>query len=122
MANNASSWLYIIVADAQSLPVVPTRAGVPFKVGISRNPRARLDQLQTGSPMRLSLYMGDLASTFDGRERELESEVHRRLSHLAVGGEWFFGSPDSAYEAATNVNTEWGEAAFQEWVEAGRPA
>jgi hypothetical protein len=114
-------WLYIIVADLQSLPVVSTRSGVPFKVGISKNPKSRLDQLQTGSPMRLSLHIGDLLAGSDGREREFETTIHRRLSHLAVGGEWFFGNPDDAYEAACEVSNEWSEEEFSAWVAAGRP-
>jgi hypothetical protein len=114
-------WLYIIVADVQSLPFVPTRIGVPFKVGLSKNPASRLDQLQTGSPFRLSLYMGDLAAGCEGREREFEKQIHRRLSHLAVGGEWFFGKPNDAYDAVCDVYNEWSEEEFASWVEAGRP-
>ena len=122
MSDAGETRLYIIVADLQSLPVVPTHTGAPFKVGISRNPQSRLDQLQTGSPMRLSLRYSDLAATLDGKERELEAAVRLRLAHLAVGGGWFFGDPESAYDAAGEVNNEWGEEAFRAWVEAGRPS
>ena len=47
------TWIYVIVADVSSLPVVSTKSGVPFKVGISRDPYKRLAQLQTGCPFRL---------------------------------------------------------------------
>ena len=121
MGAGCETWLYIIVADVQSLPLVSTRRGVPFKVGVSKNPASRLIQLQTGSPFRLSLHMGDLVAGCEGREREFETIIHRRLSHLAVGGEWFFGDPDDAYDAVCALYNEWGEEEFAAWVSAGRP-
>lgn len=111
--NDGSVKLYIIVADPLSVPMVPTKAGVPFKVGLSRNPHARLSQVQTGCPFKLSLYYSDLSC--GGDFNEFEKQVHRRLSHLALKGEWFFGDPDEAYQAACAINQESGDRAWEEY-------
>ncbi len=105
--------IYVISADLQSIPVVPTRRGVPFKVGISSDPHKRLRQLQTGCPFRLCMEISDLYSC--GDYAAMEREIHRRLSHISIGGEWFFGDPDSAYDVASDVSNEWGEIAFKAW-------
>ena len=106
------TWIYVIVADVSSLPVVSTKSGVPFKVGISRDPYKRLAQLQTGCPFRLSLYYGDLAS--DAAVRD-EKEIHRRLSLFTTAGEWFWGDPDAAYEAFVEIICENADLAWEEY-------
>lgn len=108
-------WLYIISADPLSLPMVPTRPGVPFKVGLSRNPKARLANLQTGCPFRLSLYVSDMTGC-GLPAPAFEREVHRRLSGIALSGEWFFGDPDAAYKVACAINQERGDALWEDYI------
>ena len=57
--------------------------GDAIKIGVSIDPEARLQTLQTGTPgpLRLIATLPKMGSR--------ESECHQRLSHLALGGEWF---------------------------------
>ena len=110
-----TTWLYIIVADVSSLPVVPTKNGVPFKVGISRDPHKRLKQLQTGCPFKLSFHYSDLTTGFDNTIGRDEKELHRRLSRLTVLGEWFWGDPDEAYEICNDITNENADLAWEEY-------
>lgn len=105
--------VYLIVAVLQSLPVVQTKPGTAFKIGVSDHPRRRLMQVQTGCPFELRMDSTDLHTGKDSRE--FEAEMHRRLDHLAVGGEWFFGDPDLAFDTASDIENEWCEAAFQRY-------
>jgi hypothetical protein len=51
------------------------------KIGIAKDPKARMATLQTGHPMKLSLLW-----TFDG---DYERELHEAFARLRVRGEWF---------------------------------
>ena len=106
--------IYIIVADMRLIPLVQTRAGTPFKVGVSRDAEARLTQLQTGCPFRLSLYDLDLLCGISAEDGE--KKVHARLSHIAIGGEWFFGDPAQAVEIILQILDEEAEAAWLAWT------
>jgi hypothetical protein len=54
-----------------------------IKIGYSDNPEKRLVQMQTGSPIDMSL-----ALKIEGT-RATEQEMHSRFSRLRVRGEWF---------------------------------
>jgi hypothetical protein len=69
-------YLYIIGSDSP-----------PYKVGVSKNPRNRLQTLQTGHPERLQIHY-----TVETRSRQpklLETAVHRNIRQHNVNGEWF---------------------------------
>jgi hypothetical protein len=59
-----------------------------IKLGISRNPEARLKQLQTGNDCRLELVaMRPAAARFAD-----EKALHNANAHARLSGEWFDGS------------------------------
>lgn len=66
------------------------------KVGISRDPLARLAALQTGSPQRLRIthVAATRCSGF-----EIEQQAHELLSSRALTGEWFDCGPAAARHA-----------------------
>lgn len=56
-----------------------------YKIGIAKNPKKRLKQLQTGNPELLTIietYQTNNAS-------KIEKALHNRYSHLRKEGEWF---------------------------------
>jgi predicted GIY-YIG superfamily endonuclease len=56
-----------------------------YKIGVSKNPRKRVRQLQTGNSSELKLvevYKSEFAF-------EIEHALQRRYSHLHKEGEWF---------------------------------
>lgn len=66
----------------------------PVKIGLAKNPLARLKNLQTASPFQLetlfSIYVGNGAAY-------VEAGLHRHFRDLnTIGGEWFYWSPDIA--------------------------
>jgi hypothetical protein len=84
------------------------------KVGLTTDIAARLDQLHTGSPLRLRV----VAVEHGGRD--LEHAVHRRLLDSGVrrvsgvGAEWFHIAPDSAAKVLRDVAVE------PEWIDYGQ--
>lgn len=60
----------------------------PIKVGLSDNPKARLRQLQTGSPFRMELVA---VFSFPNREiaRAVEAAFHQAQKKWKTSGEWF---------------------------------
>jgi len=59
------------------------KCGDAVKIGVSRDPEVRLDELQCGAPGKLVLLA--VIPGAGTRERE----CHRRLTHLHIHGEWF---------------------------------
>jgi hypothetical protein len=57
--------------------------GKHLKIGFSDNPEARLRELQTGNPLRLSLRV-----TMPGCYKT-ETGLHELFAHLRCAGEWF---------------------------------
>lgn len=71
------------------------RAVGPVKLGIARDPEARLKTFQTANPQPLVLYR-----TFKVvHARALERDVHCRLRPFRLKGEWFALSPERAVTA-----------------------
>jgi len=56
------------------------------KIGISKNIRNRMNNLQTASPFELRLVAYDRT----GRYGQREYELHKRFSEYRVRGEWFY--------------------------------
>lgn len=70
-----SSYIYII------------SNGEAFKVGLSKDPKRRVRQLQTGNPKKLSLeYCVEIE---EAPVKILESIMHRYLKLNHLSGEWF---------------------------------
>lgn len=77
---NRASTVYVIAADGVSL----------VKIGRAVNVAHRLQNLQSGSPVRLSLL-----GVFEGRDgRVLERSLHLELAPARKHGEWFDLGPD----------------------------
>jgi hypothetical protein len=56
-----------------------------YKIGIAKNPKQRIRQLQTGNSDELTLietYQSENAS-------KIETALHNRFSHVRQSGEWF---------------------------------
>ncbi len=70
------SYVYVIGSD-----------NPPYKVGISKNPEARLRALQTGHPARLRIH--HKTETPANRTKLLETVIHNNLKHSRLTGEWF---------------------------------
>lgn len=73
------------------------------KIGISRDPDARLATLRTSSPYRLDLFHVTPAQDAFA----VEQEAHAALNQFRANGEWFGVSPQVAvravYDAAARV-------------------
>jgi len=67
------------------------------KIGISKNPAARLQQIRRGGgshfPRLLDVEASELISTEPGG-RNREHELHLRFKHLRHTGEWFTEAPE----------------------------
>lgn len=63
------------------------RSPTAIKIGVSKNPRRRMQVLQTGHPEPL-----ELAATCEGG-RELERQYHHRFAAHRVSKEWFSAHP-----------------------------
>lgn len=57
------------------------------KIGYSRDPKKRLEELQIGNPVKLSMLYFFPVNEFQAKR--LEGELHRKFKFLNVGGEWF---------------------------------
>jgi len=56
-----------------------------YKIGVSKNPKKRIKQLQTGNPVTLKLI-----TVFKTEyPYQIESFLHKRFSHCHREGEWF---------------------------------
>lgn len=63
-----------------------------IKIGISSNPKSRLASLQTNCPYKLELLF---VSEAKENARDIERDLHHRLSLYRLHGEWF---SESAYD------------------------
>lgn len=79
----------------RSIYVVKSEAG-PIKIGISKNPKKRLDALKTSSPHKLTLKY-QISVDFDAEP--IERAVHKTLCQSNLSGEWF----DTSVEKAIDV-------------------
>lgn len=69
----------------------------PKKIGIAKNPRARLSQHRTSSPLRLECHF--LAQCDASAARDVERSAHRLLARSRLWGEWFDVSTEEAVAA-----------------------
>lgn len=82
----------------QCVYVISTFGGFFSKIGVSRDPAARLAQLQTACPHELTLChaTGQMPA---GSARSIERLCHAYLSDHREAGEWFAIPPDLAAAA-----------------------
>jgi len=66
-------------------------ASKAFKVGISKNVKARLRSIQSSNPNKL-----ELLGTIDGGIGR-EDEIHAKLWDYHLRGEWFRWCPETAF-------------------------
>jgi hypothetical protein len=70
------SWVYFIQQRCEC-------ESAPIKIGVAKDPFARLASLQTGSPHQL-----EIVGLIDG-DWAVEKEMHRRFADARMEGEWF---------------------------------
>lgn len=56
-----------------------------YKIGISKNPQKRIEQLQTGNSSELKIIETYKSEYYN----KIEKALHRRFSHARINGEWF---------------------------------
>lgn len=59
----------------------------PYKVGISKNPKLRLKNLQTGHPRPLKIH--SVKETDGFKAKLLETIIHKNINQYKTNGEWF---------------------------------
>lgn len=69
-----------------------------MKIGVARNPRKRLAQMQIGNPHRLDLVF-EARSTKREISNQIEHRAHTILQENSVLGEWFDCTVEEAIEA-----------------------
>lgn len=74
--------------------VLATRDLKFVKIGSTVSPKMRFNNIQTGCPFELFLWIGVKTS----RLREIESELHSRFAEWRTRGEWFC-LPDDQLDA-----------------------
>jgi predicted GIY-YIG superfamily endonuclease len=74
--------------------VIASKNEGPSKIGLSKNPKRRLQQLQTAHPEKLFLYHQEEFET--SRARLIEECIHRTIRHKRSSGEWFNIGVDEA--------------------------
>lgn len=70
------------------------KAGKYLKIGISEDPEKRLSQLQTGSPLELSL-IDKVKVRSESEAKAIESAMHIHFRGKRIKGEWFKGVTSS---------------------------
>lgn len=83
------------MTDKRFVYVISDGSGNAHKIGIAKEPEARLKQLQTGNPadLELAFTLGPTAQFFD-----IETWCHRKLKAKRLEGEWFRVSRKKAVE------------------------
>ena len=91
MPDRFDEFLYIIA----HLDLVNEKWVGPVKIGISGNPAARVDQLQSGNPHRIGVY-AKAGLSVRSMTRDLESIAHNHFKEVRLAGEWFDVNPEEA--------------------------
>jgi hypothetical protein len=93
---SASSYVYVIKDDHNNV-----------KIGVTKNPPARLAQLRTGSSIKLDYAF--LAPT-SGDPYAIEQAAHAILDRYRLNGEWFDVSPELAISAVAGAAAKLGQS------------
>lgn len=73
-----------------------------IKIGLTKNLKGRINNIQTGCPYRLSFYAGVRTD----RAREFEKELLSYFSKFNVRGEWFELPDDELFELMDIIDEE----------------
>lgn len=73
--------------DEVYIYVISANEAGPVKIGFSKNPEARLRQLQTGHASPLKLFHKELIEGYD--VRHVEKTIHKQIRYKRISGEWF---------------------------------
>lgn len=84
-------WRSVYGTEASFVYVIRAGYRGPIKVGLAKNPESRLREHQTSNHEELTL----LHVLPGGRSQE--AELHRRLKHARLRGEWFAGPEVSGF-------------------------
>lgn len=75
------------MTEFSSLYIISEGDDGPIKIGVSRNPRTRLTDLQIANPRQLTIFV---TYTFvEEIAYECEVRLHEELAERRVRGEWF---------------------------------
>lgn len=86
--------------EPQQVYVIQHQLG-PVKIGITKDPRERLENLQTGTPFKLKIRKTQ--ETEDATE--VEKFLHKKFKRYRIQGEWFDLPPGQRdFEIPTTVN------------------
>ena len=75
------------------------------KIGFSKNPQARLKQLQTGNAEQLVLH--HYIEVPDNRTRLIEKFLHKDIGYKKLKGEWFGMTKKEAVDYLTFAEITW---------------
>lgn len=90
------------MAAPDHLYIIQQRGSRLFKFGVSKNPKRRLQTLQTGNPQQLSLLVSFPCEGISAYAAE--ATIHRHLGPEHVKGEWFnIESDDRVVELAATI-------------------
>jgi hypothetical protein len=93
----AANYIYVITGDEHAF----------VKIGVTKNPDARLAQIQTGASCKLDYAF--IAPT-SGDPFSIEKEAHAMLERNRVNGEWFNVPPELAIAAVTGAAAKLGQS------------
>ncbi|MEE9610392.1 MAG: GIY-YIG nuclease family protein [Desulfatiglandales bacterium] len=71
-------------ADQQHIYFIQAVNGGPIKIGLAKNPKARLSELQTAHPYELHIV-----GVIPNGGKLLESSLHKQFANERLNGEWF---------------------------------
>ena len=91
-----NSWTYLFVKECQHeknnsdsyVYFIQSEKGGAIKIGLSKNPEERLNELQPSTPYKLKLL-----AKIKGNVRK-ERELHRKFARYRIQGEWFEAHTD----------------------------
>lgn len=90
------------MATPDHLYIIQQRGSRLFKFGVSKNPKRRLQTLQTGNPQQLSLLVSFPCVGISAYAAE--ATIHRYLGSEHVKGEWFqIATDDRVVELAATI-------------------
>lgn len=78
------------------------------KIGVAKNPKKRLKELQTASPRKLNL----ISTVESDNAFRLEGKLHRRFKEKCVSGEWFELNSDDIDGVLHEINRGFGLPAY----------
>lgn len=85
--SNRSTHVYVMATDLDGV------LSSPVKIGMTKDPRKRLETIQTACPFKIVLYGAWELSFEDEMPSFVERAVHGSLKKYRLHGEWFSVEP-----------------------------